>query len=160
MRIAPLLHTAYNRKGSDFVVEMYNQLLNREPDEEEIIGRVSELEGGVSKYEMMAGVMISAEAKELYEQLPDGNVESAADKIQYMLQTNDAETFLNMLYAEVLCRFAEDEEYTSHLCALEQGADPIGIVYAFLLSDEFWMLLESDRSCIDRRMLLIFMTSR
>lgn len=159
MRIALLLHSTYHRKDSEFVREAYWQLLNRLPDEQEVAVRMHSLSNGATKSEMLEEIVSSGEATELYSQCSDDLTETAASKIQYMLST-DNETFVFLLHVEFLCRAVENDELGNLLNALGQGMPRMDIIRSVVSSEEWLLLLESDKTVLDRRMFAFFTNSR
>lgn len=66
IRIADILQHLYQKEGPAFVAEAYRELLNREPEEQGLLGHVQLLAGGVGKQGIVSGIVQSAEAAQLY----------------------------------------------------------------------------------------------
>jgi len=159
MRIASFLHQACQMEPIEFIKEIYRQLLNRVPDDEEISNGLNLLAEGRTKPELIHLIMTGEEAIALYNRKSVKDASPVVSKLGYLLDT-DPETFVPLLYAEFLCRFAEDAEYDELLYFLRQGTPRISAIRSLLGSEEWSQLLASDKSVIDRKMLSIFLTSR
>lgn len=66
MRIILRLKPMMQKESYDFVVECYRELLDREPGHEELQHHVNLLWSGLSKLELVLGIMQSEEALRLY----------------------------------------------------------------------------------------------
>jgi len=154
-----MMHSVCELGPDPFVRNVYRQALEREPDEEEVAQCLNLLSAGGSKPDLICSVMTGDEAVALYDRMSGGNAASVLSKLRYMLHT-PPETFIPLLFAEFLCRFAEDDEYDERMHALQNGTPQIDVIRSLLMSSEWHQLLEADRSTIHRKMLSIFLTSR
>jgi hypothetical protein len=152
MRIAHLLHHACQKEDKRFVRDLYRQLLNREPTEEEMEPHVTALKSGVSRTDLMIRFILSEEAKNVYFGQPPDDAPTVANKLKRIVSL-EPERLVHELYVELLCRDPDPEGYEDHVNSLRQGAHPLDIVQSFMTSPEWSDLMRADRNSIARKIL-------
>ncbi|WP_248930817.1 DUF4214 domain-containing protein [Paenibacillus hamazuiensis] len=143
-----IMHKMHQKNGADFVTELFRQLLDREPDEGGLNYYMYLLQSGMSKHQMMIDIMQSHEAFLLYHR-PAGPVtdpfHTAARKLRYVL-TLPPEEFVEAMFAELLCRKPDFSGCGSFLQLLRQGITPFQAWMEVMRSEEFSMLLGTNRT--------------
>ena len=152
MRIAHLLHHACQKEDKRFVRDLYRQLLNREPSEDEIRTHVGALRSGVSRTDLMIRFILSEEAKDVYFSQPPDDAPTAANKLKRIVSLKP-EQLVHELYVELLCRDPDPEGYEAHVNSLRQGTHPLNVVQSFMTSREWSELMRANRNSIARKIL-------
>lgn len=152
MRIVHLLHHAYHKDDHSFVAELYRQLLDRVPGEEEVGGHLNALWNGTSRNQLMIEFINSTEAHNLYFHGAEIVSPTAAGKLQRIVRLGH-EDFVHQLYVELLCREPDPQGHAGHVEALRHGAHPLTVITNFMNSQEWIDLLHLDKNSISRRIL-------
>jgi hypothetical protein len=117
-------HGAWMRDNQvAFVTEMYDSILDRPPDDAELVGWVDAIQGGMTYQQAKQDFIDSAEFQEKF-----GNLDDTA--------------FVQQLYRNVLDREGEAEGLAAWTEALHAGMTPNDVAAGFLGSAEY--LMQSD----------------
>lgn len=160
MKICHLLHRANHMNEDDFIKELFHQLLKREATGVDVTSHVALLESGVSRINVIIGILNSDEAVRLYSQPAEiSEKESSptvADKLMDLLALS-YEDLVHHAYIEMLNRNPDSDGFKAFLALLYNGSPPICVISQILGSDEFRRLLESDRYYFTREILVRFL---
>lgn len=143
--IAGRLHREMSTDGRDFVVEMYRQLLSREPDVGGLDAHLGLLSSGQSKWAVVDSLLWSAEGQALLSgqgavlaggRLPRiARFASVTRRLRAVLR-RDGTAFVRALYLNVLGRLPRKNELRSHQHLLASGVTKDSLLYSTLLSNE------------------------
>ncbi|WP_274649476.1 DUF4214 domain-containing protein [Paenibacillus humicola] len=161
MRIAQLLHRAYQYNPDDFVKEMFKTALNREASAQDVQDHLQLMASGVTKNDVIIGILNSAEASMIMQgplSLPPDAQETVIGKLQRLMAL-PPDHYVHHLYVEVLCRAPDQEGFEGHVMRLQQGESKIVLLTNFLQSDEWLELIQSDRNFIARKILHHFLST-
>lgn len=114
---------------SDFVSLLYNNVLDREPDEQGFQSWLDQLSDGASRAEVVRGFSQSDEFKN------GSRLESLSWATHE--QFGDIEGFVFRLYLGTLGREPDEQGYQNWISRIEEGASLADIIPGFLDSDEF-----------------------
>jgi hypothetical protein len=161
MRVAQLLHRAYQYNPNDFVKEIFKQLLHREASNQDLSDHLNLMASGLTKNDITIGIINSPEASRLLQQppsLPHNTLETVTNKLQ-TLMTLPPDHFVHHLYVDLLCRVPDQGGFEGHLKRLHQGESRQSVLTSFLQSGEWHEIIHSDRNFIARKILNHFLST-
>lgn len=161
MRIAQIVHRAYQQNQDVFVNEMFKQLLHREASEQDVHEHLLLMASGVTRNQIIIGILNGIEADLLLQQQPDlplYAVQTTAGRLQYFMAM-PSDQFVHHLYAEFLCRAMDEGEFNSQMMHLEQGESRLAMITSFIVSEEWLELMHSDINHIARKILHHFLST-
>lgn len=156
MSITRKLHKIVSLDEQPFLEELYRSLLNREPDEQGLAHHSRALRQGTSKHQLLVAFLTSDEALTLYEQPPQTIRDDQSPKVYRELQRlfdRRADSFVNHLYREVLCREPDGDSYNGYLKSLGRGRRKSSVFKRFVTSAEFESLIRMDKYTFTRHVL-------
>lgn len=151
MRIVQMLHKLFHI-GSDtqFIEQMFWELLHRQPDPEEIRNHTAGLRHGkISRVKLFETVVLSEEAAGGVSRFQQSNLIYEAPTIGSLLHgllCQDNAPFVKGLYRELLCREPDQESLACHLSALASGHSRLDLFCQFIASEECARLLALPRA--------------
>ncbi|CAM3878180.1 glycosyltransferase [Alicyclobacillus pomorum] len=143
MRVFQILNRVFRKHGPEFVSELYNQLLHREPDDSGFRAHLDMLASGSTKSSVLEGILFSEEFHTLMS-APKPPHEEAGVKVAHILYhvfRRDGQEFVSELYRELLNREPDDVGLTHHVNLLTNGTTKATILKHLLFSTEGQALL-------------------
>ncbi|MBD2860871.1 DUF4214 domain-containing protein [Paenibacillus oceani] len=146
LRMIEILRKVYQKNHHKFVAACYRELLNRAPDPDGLDSYVRQLHAGTSKLNVLASLMRSEEAEQLYRSGPSstsGKRRPSAADIFRDLYTRSPDKYVQGLYEELLGRKADSPGMKSFVKQLHGGAARSEIAVHLLRSGEGMELIQS-----------------
>ncbi|GLB62108.1 DUF4214 domain-containing protein [Cytobacillus sp. NCCP-133] len=149
MRIVQILQEIYKYGSSQFVKELYREILNREPDDKGLNNYIEALKKGVKKETILSSFFRS---NELFSKLNKSvsNVQhvdlskkgTIFTRLQLILQ-RDGDAFIEEFFQEFLNRKPNKKDYSFPLLLrIRSNKDKINVVIFFTKSREFTSLIK------------------
>lgn len=142
-RIIDYLHFIYKLDNEDFVWEIYRQFLQREPDLAGFNEFKSKLEtGGMSRAAVIASIIQSGEAEQVFNRQPSGDRNTSAFILQALYPAHTLD-FIHGIYAQVLGREPDETNVNNDVLAVHYGVSRQGLLARLVTSEEAQSLMRS-----------------
>ncbi|CAM3762350.1 hypothetical protein GCM10009865_01070 [Aeromicrobium ponti] len=149
MRIVQIIQEIYKYGSSQFVKELYREILNREPDDKELNNYIEALKKGVKKETILSSFFRS---NELFSKLNtsvcnDQHVDLSKKgtiftRLQLIIQRN-RDPFIEEVFQELLNRKPNKKDYSFPLLSrIRSNKDKIDLVIFITKSREFTSLIK------------------
>lgn len=137
-RAVQILHAVFRLEPEDFVWQLYEQILHREPSRMELKHFRDQLNQGTPRMNIAASLMKSDEGQQVISHAPSPDfvrLPTVANMIQSFMHVKNRH-FVDAVYNQLLSRFPDPAGISSNMQLLAEGMPRGAIVTGILASEE------------------------
>lgn len=151
MNILQLVYLACSKPDEAFIQSLFRYILHREADPGSLHAHMGLLAAGMTRIEMLSGLIQGVEARAIYYGPPVlHEMPTIANKLRHLLTLPPAH-IVHHYYVELLARMPDPGGFQGHLQRLQHGYDPVALAADFMASEEFRQLVHAAPDTLGRR---------